>query len=510
MKQILLKSLTIVFFCSLALNPAISQNTDSKAKVTSIEDWETGDFSQYEWQFDGGADWLITDANPYEGLFCAQSGDINDNQTSGLYLDFEVYAEDTLSFWFKISSESNYDYLRFYVDGNELDNWSGEVPWQETSYVISAGSHTFKWEYTKDGSVSSPSDACWIDYITFPPMEIQALFTTDTTVICENDLVFYIDQSVGPVTEWDWYFEGGEPSTSTEQNPMVVYYNEGSWDVFLEVTDGIETGTTFEVEYMTVGAVPTAAPTPAGITFLCASWGNTSYTTTGMTGITEYDWVIEPTEAGTISGNGTNITVIWEEEFLGEADLMVSAINYCGVGAYSEPLTITRYLPDVSLMLPAFVAITEPAFELTGGIPVGGEYTGPGVSGGMFDPAVAGLGTHTITYTITDINLCTNSAIDSITVTEFTGIINQSDQSAVNIYPNPNNGNFKIKFNLQQNDIVSLKVYNALNAVVFEENSISVGQTFAKDLELNDLTKGVYYLHIDGKKTNIIKKLVIQ
>ena len=116
----------------------------------------------------------------------------------------------------------------------------------------------------------------------------------------------------------------------------------------------------------------------------------------------------------------------------------------------------------------------------------------------------------TITYTITDINLCTNSAIDSITVTEFTGIINQSDQSAVNIYPNPNNGNFKIKFNLQQNDIVSLKVYNALNAVVFEENSISVGQTFAKDLELNDLTKGVYYLHIDGKKTNIIKKLVIQ
>ena len=157
-----------------------------------------------------------------------------------------------------------------------------------------------------------------------------------------------------------------------------------------------------------------------------------------------------------------------------------------------------------------FVAISEPAFELTGGIPVGGEYTGPGVSGGMFDPSVAGLGTHTITYTITDINLCSNFAVDSITVTEFTGIINQSDQSAVNIYPNPNNGNFKIKFNLEQNDIVNLKVYNELNAVVFHENNITVGQTFAKDLELNNLTKGVYYLHIDGKTTNIIKKLVIQ
>lgn len=507
MKRIILKSMTIVVLLSVVLNPLFSQDN---AKAVSIEDWETGDFSQYEWQFSGDVDWLITDQNPYEGVYSAQSGDINDYQTSVLSLDYEVYSEDTLSFWLKVSSESGWDYLKFYVDGNELDSWSGEVPWQQTEYIIPAGTHTFAWEYFKDGSLSSGADACWIDYIVFPPMEIEALFTTDTTVICKDDPVFFYDQSVGPVTEWSWFFEGGTPSTSTDQNPVVAYFEVGEWDVFLEVTDGIETGQLFISNYISVAAVPEPAPTPSGISQLCANWGNTSYNTIGMPGITEYDWIIEPTEAGTISGGGTNVTVVWEEGFLGQADLMVSAINYCGIGAYSDPLTITRYLPEVSVMLPAFVALSTPPFALTGGLPVGGEYTGPGVSNGIFDPADAGIGTHTITYTYTDINSCTNTAIDSITVTEFTGIINRLDQGAVNIYPNPNSGDFKVKFNLEQNDIVNLRVYNALNKVVFEENNISVDQTYTKDLSLENLTQGIYYLHIDGKQTNVIKKLVIQ
>ncbi|MCD4732164.1 MAG: hypothetical protein K8R74_16275, partial [Bacteroidales bacterium] len=399
MKRNLLKSIAIVLLFSVALNPLLSQDNNLETKSVSIEDWETGDFSQYEWQFEGNADWFITDQNPYEGVFSAQSGLINHNQTSVLSLDYEVYSEDILSFWFKVFSESGWDFLKFYLDGTELDTWSGEVPWQQAEYVITAGSHTFKWEYYKDGSVSTGADACWIDYIVFPPMEIEALFYADTTVICKNDVVYFYDQSIGPVTEWSWIFEGATPSSSTDQNPVVAYPTVGEWDVFLEVTDGIEIATLYMGSYISVADVPTPAPTPSGISFVCASWGNTSYNTTGLSGITEYDWMIDPPEAATISGGGTNITVVWEEDFLGQADLMVAAINYCGIGAYSDPYTLTRYLPDVSVMLPAFVAISTPPFTLTGGLPLGGEYTGPGVANGIFDPAAAGLGMHTITYT---------------------------------------------------------------------------------------------------------------
>jgi PKD repeat protein len=510
MKPNLLKSIAIALLFSVALNPLLSQDDITETKTLSIEDWETGDFSQYEWQFAGNAEWLITDQNPYEGVYSAQSGDINDNQTSTLYLEYEVYSPENISFWLKVSSESNYDYLRFYIDNTEMDAWAGEVPWQEVSFPVTAGFHTFKWEYDKDYSVSTGADACWIDYIVFPPMEIEALFTADTTVICKNDIVYFFDQSIGPVTEWSWIFEGATPSSSTNQNPVVAYPTEGEWDVSLEVSDGIETATLYMGNFITVGDVPTPAPTPSGISLLCANWGNTSYNTTGLSGITEYDWIIDPPEAGTISGAGTNVTVIWEEDFLGEADLMVAGINYCGIGAYSEPYTIVRYLPDVSVMLPAFVALSTPPFELTGGLPVGGEYTGPGVTNGIFDPAAAGLGMHTITYTYTDNNFCTNSAIDSIGVTQYTGIVNQADQSAVDIYPNPNNGSFKIRFDLTISNPVDLSIFNPVSGILHERKDIKIDQKNVLDIQMDQISSGIYFLRVSNSEINLIKKIIIR
>ena len=46
---------------------------------------------------------------------------------------------------------------------------SGEVAWSQISFPVTAGVHTFKWGYSKDGSVVSGSDAAWVDYIVFPP-----------------------------------------------------------------------------------------------------------------------------------------------------------------------------------------------------------------------------------------------------------------------------------------------------------------------------------------------------
>ena len=63
------------------------------------------------------------------------------------------------------------------------------------------------------------------------------------------------------------------------------------------------------------------------------------------------------------------------------------------------------------------VSIDSQAFELYGGLPAGGEYAGNGVNeDGWFDPAIAGEGTHEITYTYTDENACSNYATSWITV----------------------------------------------------------------------------------------------
>jgi len=137
-----------------------------------IEDWETGDFNQYNWEFSGNADWTISTDVSYEGGSSAQSGSITDNQRSEMTLEVNVVNPDSISFYYKVSSEMNYDYLRFYIDENEKDKWSGEQGWARKAYFVSNGDHSFKWSYTKDGSATNGSDMAWVDYIVFPSMGI--------------------------------------------------------------------------------------------------------------------------------------------------------------------------------------------------------------------------------------------------------------------------------------------------------------------------------------------------
>jgi hypothetical protein len=73
-----------------------------------------------------------------------------------------------ISFFYKVSSERYFDYLRFYIDGVLQDEWSGNKGWTKVSFTVGAGRRTFEWVYSKDGSSSYGSDTAWIDGIVFP------------------------------------------------------------------------------------------------------------------------------------------------------------------------------------------------------------------------------------------------------------------------------------------------------------------------------------------------------
>jgi subtilisin family serine protease len=135
-----------------------------------LEDWETGNFASYPWTFGGNAPWTITSVDPYEGVYSAKSGVITHNQTTDLIVQLHVASADNISFFRRVSSEANFDYLRFFIDGVQQAQWAGEVAWSQVSFPVSAGLRTFTWRYYKDGSVSSGSDCSWVDYIVFPPI----------------------------------------------------------------------------------------------------------------------------------------------------------------------------------------------------------------------------------------------------------------------------------------------------------------------------------------------------
>jgi hypothetical protein len=79
------------------------------------------------------------------------------------YFQAEFTGEKTVSFKWKVSSESNYDWLTLYIDGTQITRISGTKDWTTvTKTITGTGKHIVKWTYSKDGSQSSGSDKGWV------------------------------------------------------------------------------------------------------------------------------------------------------------------------------------------------------------------------------------------------------------------------------------------------------------------------------------------------------------
>ena len=116
-------------------------------------------------------------ANPISGAYSARSGDISDSEVSTMEFTGAM-SNGTVAFSYNVSSEANYDFLIFSIDGVQLAQWSGTQS-GNFSTPVSLGQHTLTWSYVKDGSVSTGSDAAWVDDVTIPlanyTQEMQAL-----------------------------------------------------------------------------------------------------------------------------------------------------------------------------------------------------------------------------------------------------------------------------------------------------------------------------------------------
>ncbi|QKX05805.1 T9SS type A sorting domain-containing protein [Aquimarina sp. TRL1] len=144
---------------------------------TSVIDFETKDYSQAAFSFKHGT-WELVDTHSPFG-YSSKSNTITDNQETSISISKDFATNTDMHFDIKISSEKDYDYLIFMVDGKEEKKWSGIFDWQRISFSIPKGTHTISWVYKKDYSVSSGEDAAWIDNIEFTSHASKNAITTE-------------------------------------------------------------------------------------------------------------------------------------------------------------------------------------------------------------------------------------------------------------------------------------------------------------------------------------------
>jgi hypothetical protein len=200
------------------------------------------------------------------------------------------------------------------------------------------------------------------------------------------------------------------------------------------------------------------------------------------------------TSVDTLSPTAINVTI-------GQSYMTSSSIDICagdsvliGASYYFSDTTIVDSLLTmvsgcdsvsiVTLIVNALPAVTLAAFSqdsiciqvgtvvLPIGSPVGGTYTGTGVSGTDFDASISGVGTFTITYTYADSAGCSSIATTDITVNACVGLgIDEQVANLTSIYPNPVVDQLTI--NANDNQIETIKIVDALGRTISSFTNVS-------------------------------------
>jgi hypothetical protein len=271
-----------------------------------------------------------------------------------------------------------------------------------------AGAQTVSVSYTNSNGCSPLAPT--VKSLTVNPEVIPSLSGVSSVCAGFTGKV-YTTQS--GMSNYVWIVSSGGTITSggtpTSNSVTIDWLTAGTQTVSVQYTTGSGCISRITSNNVTVNPLPVPAingPNPA-----CATTPANYSTDAGMTG---YLWVVT---GGTVTagGSGNTATITWGAAGTGTITVTYTNSNSC-TASKSVNVTINA-LPVVTCPSNSTVCISASSFALTGGTPLGGVYSGTGVSGGNFSPATAGVGTKTITYTYTDaVTGCSNSCNFTIKV----------------------------------------------------------------------------------------------
>lgn len=190
---------------------------------------------------------------------------------------------------------------------------------------------------------------------------------------------------------------------------------------------------------------------------------------------------------GTFTGPGTSgVTFTPSAAGAGPGTVYYTYTDGNGCSATDSIMMLVNPLPSVTMSSASSTVCLDDANVALTGTPAGGTFSGTGVSGSSFSPMTAGTGTHTITYSYTDVNGCGNTATANITVNSCVGITEHSNAGGVSIFPNPANTEVQITLNAGS----TVSVFNALG-----ENVMNLQLAEGKHtIDLSGLAAGIYFV----------------
>lgn len=172
---------------------------------------------------------------------------------------------------------------------------------------------------------------------TDPLPELIPEFNISSKMVLMGDSVRFTDQSLGGPETWQWTFERGTPSTSSQQNPVVVYPDSGNFDVSLRIGRGSESESLTKENEIQVDAVLAADFVADNDS---VKVGESIRFTNLSTGASTFNWIFE----------GSTVPATTQENPI---------INYLNPGIYSVTLQASDGVETVSEIKESYIKVRE-------------------------------------------------------------------------------------------------------------------------------------------------------
>lgn len=205
-----------------------------------------------------------------------------------------------------------------------------------------------------------------------------------------------------------------------------------------------------------------------------------------------YIWSVNGEEVQNSVANSLSLTNFGTGDFI-TCQTISEGACLTNEEANSNEIVLTVFeLPTVSLAALDTICSDGDLFLLEGGTPLGGEYLGDFIEADLFDPVIADVGFHSVVYTYTDENNCSNFAEEQIEVVLCTDI-DDLQSIELEVFPNP----FSNKIQIFAEDIINVEMRNVEGKLM----SVST-QIFGNNAHVSaeNLVSGVYYLRVLTEK----------
>lgn len=302
-------------------------------------------------------------------------------------------------------------------------------------------------------------------------------------------------------------------ATSTSSAPVITFTASGTYTITLAVTNSISSNSSSQIINVltcTSPSVTFSVPTGTLCNKVAVNFTNTSTGTPTPT----YSWTTSPAANVTISPNSSSTNASITFSTAGIYSVTLIATNANGTSQLTQTVNIANCAPTANFLL-GTLTCTNSAVSMTntsfGGATSYSWSASPSV--GSISPNATAMsptitfvnaGTYTVTLRATN-GSGTSIATKTIVISNCVGI-NENTIFANNVHVFPNPAKDMLNIEVSSSDNYSVVLTNLIGKVILTDKS-------SKDkmnMNLSNVTPGVYFLTIDSKGQKATKKIIVE